>query len=98
MKGRSEEDEARGYVVWGRVQGVGFRWWTRRTASALGLAGHVRNLANGAVEVQARGNGEALDALEKALLEGPSMARVDRLERVATDPRTPVSGFQMEVW
>ena len=44
--------ELRGYSVNGRVQGVGFRWWTRRTADRLGIAGSVRNLPDGSVEVQ----------------------------------------------
>lgn len=70
-----------GFRVYGRVQGVGFRWWTQRTASRLGLTGSVRNLADGTVEVRARGTEEAIDELETRLREGPASARVERVER-----------------
>ena len=70
-----------GFRVYGRVQGVGFRWWTQRTASRLGLTGSVRNLADGTVEVRARGSAESIDELESRLREGPASARVERVER-----------------
>ncbi len=89
---------ARGYVVRGRVQGVGFRWFTQRTGIRLGLAGHVRNLPDGAVEVHARGSADALHAFEAALGEGPPSSRVERVVRVPADPRTPESGFVVESW
>lgn len=69
------------FRIHGRVQGVGFRWWTRRTASRLGLTGSVRNLSDGTVEVRARGTPEAIRKLETELREGPSSARVRRVER-----------------
>lgn len=69
--------ESRAYRVTGRVQGVGFRWWTQRVAEELGLIGDVRNLPDGAVEVRAAGAASALDALERALHEGPPSARVE---------------------
>ena len=94
----SSGDGLRGYRVFGRVQGVGFRWWTQRTGTALGLAGHVRNLPGGGVEVHARGRGYDLDALERVLHEGPPAARVDGIERIEGDPRTPLQGFLMEAW
>ncbi len=69
------------YRVRGRVQGVGFRWFVMVEAGRLGLEGYVRNLPDGAVEVVARGTGEAVRELEKALFRGPSMARVDGVEK-----------------
>jgi acylphosphatase len=90
--------EARGYVVRGRVQGVGFRWFVQRTGLQLGLAGHVRNLRDGGVEAHARGSNEALGAFEAALWRGPPSSRVDTVVRVAGDPRTPDRGFLMEEW
>lgn len=90
--------EARGYLVRGRVQGVGFRWFTRSTAERLGLGGHVRNLPDGRVEVHAAGTAGALDALESALRSGPPGSRVDGVERVPADPRTPGDRFLMEQW
>ncbi|MCK0111309.1 acylphosphatase [Ornithinimicrobium sp. F0845] len=49
--------------VRGRVQGVGFRWWTRARALELGLVGHARNLPDGRVEVNAQGSEDAVRAL-----------------------------------
>ena len=74
------------FVVRGRVQGVGFRWWTRSTASRLGLRGHVRNLADGSVEVVAAGTDDALEALRSALREGPPTAKVQSVEETPTMP------------
>lgn len=63
-------------VVRGRVQGVGFRASTEETARALGLVGWVRNMPDGAVEVDAEGPEEALRELERFLRRGPRMAHV----------------------
>jgi len=98
MSEESDEKSARGYRVYGRVQGVGFRWWTQRTGTELGLAGHVCNLSGGGVEIHASGSVEGLAALEVALEAGPPMARVDGIERVDADPRTPKDGFLIEAW
>ncbi len=59
-------------VVSGRVQGVGFRWWTRRQALALGLRGSARNTDDGKVEVVAEGTREACERLHGLLEEFPS--------------------------
>ncbi len=64
------------YLIEGRVQGVGFRYFTRRSARRLGLAGYVRNLPDGSVEAVARGTDEALAAFEQALRQGPPGSRV----------------------
>ncbi len=91
-------DETRGWIVRGRVQGVGFRWFVQRVGQRLGLGGHVRNLPDGSVEVHARGAGEALAALERALEEGSPASRVEGLVRIPADPRTPEAEFWMERW
>ncbi len=83
-----------GFRVTGRVQGVGFRWWTRTQGARLGLEGVVRNAADGSVEVHARGPDHALAELERLLAEGPPHARVASVARI------PVSssigeGFQI---
>jgi acylphosphatase len=70
------------FRVTGRVQGVGFRWWTRSQASRLGVVGTVRNADDGSVEVQARGSDHALAELERLLQEGPPHARVERVDRI----------------
>jgi acylphosphatase len=78
-----DQDEARaGFLVAGRVQGVGFRWWTLRTARGLGLHGTVRNRPDGSVEVHAAGSRSALSRFASALRDGPAHARVDAVESI----------------
>ena len=69
-------DVARVFRVEGRVQGVGFRWWTRQQAEELGVRGTVRNLPDGSVEVTAAGKEEQLMKLEHRLKEGPLTSHV----------------------
>ena len=57
------------YLVQGRVQGVGYRYFVLRQADAVGLVGHVRNLPDGRVEVVAEGPEQALTGLESRLRE-----------------------------
>jgi acylphosphatase len=78
-----------GFRVSGRVQGVGFRWWTVREAHRLGLRGTVRNHPDGTVEVHAAGSDAALSRLAVRLREGPPHARVDRVEPVPPTPTLP---------
>jgi len=59
---------------------VGFRWFVRQRARALGVRGWVRNLTDGGVEVEADGDTSALARLRHALNEGPPGARVTRLD------------------
>lgn len=71
--------------VRGRVQGVGFRFWTRARAEELGLAGHARNLPDGRVEVLAQGPRAQLEQLERLLREQPSTSsRPGHVQDVAT--------------
>ena len=69
------------FLVSGRVQGVGFRWWVLHQATGLGLGGWVRNLADGNVEVVASGGEEARDRLADLLQQGPRSAVVSHVER-----------------
>ncbi|HXG88170.1 MAG TPA: acylphosphatase [Vicinamibacterales bacterium] len=71
---------ARRFLVSGRVQGVGFRYFTQDVARRHGLAGIVRNLADGRVEVVAEGGADALTHLEAAMWRGPSHARVEHVD------------------
>jgi acylphosphatase len=73
-------------LVRGRVQGVGFRASVQHEGTKLGLAGWVRNLSDGAVEVEAEGDSAALGRLLDFLKQGPRGARVDS---VITDWLTP---------
>jgi acylphosphatase len=68
----------------GRVQGVGFRWFVREEARRLGLAGWVKNLPNGDLELVAEGPPEALDAFAKTIAKGPPGARVELVHRLPT--------------
>jgi acylphosphatase len=73
-------------IVRGRVQGVGYRWWTVGQAKALGLAGWVRNRGDGSVEILAMGAAHALEDLAAACDRGPAAASVAAVERaVASD-------------
>jgi acylphosphatase len=65
------------YLVKGRVQGVGFRWFVQREASEIGLRGWVRNTDDGDVEVVAAGDPEDLLELKQALQKGSRGSRVD---------------------
>jgi acylphosphatase len=67
------------FLVQGRVQGVGFRWYVQREASELELRGWVRNTEEGDVEVVASGSVEDLADLRASLRKGPRGSRVDRL-------------------
>jgi acylphosphatase len=68
-------------TVYGRVQGVYFRYFVQNVAGRLGLKGYVRNLASGdAVEVQAEGEKQQLNKLLEQLKLGPPRARVERVE------------------
>src|ERR1700748_492539 len=72
--------EARRFSIGGRVQGVGFRWFVYREASALNLHGSVWNTEEGGVAVLAAGAHEAINKLREALQRGPRGSRVDRVE------------------
>ena len=89
-------EDRSGFRVTGVVQGVGFRWWTRRKAVDLGLRGAVMNLDDGSVEVHVAGAAEALAALENWLAEGPPGSRVRRVERILSDLPIPPAGFTIE--
>jgi len=73
--------------VKGRVQGVGFRWWTRARALELGLAGSATNLDDGRVQVVAEGPPEAAQALLALLRGGTAPGRVDAVVERWGDPR-----------
>lgn len=68
--------EGRRYLVRGRVQGVGFRWFVQKSATSLGVAGYTRNLDDGRVEVYAVGEPEQLNELCGLLWRGPRSADV----------------------
>jgi acylphosphatase len=81
----------RRYLVVGRVQGVGFRWFVEREARLIGVGGWVRNRDDGSVEVVASGSKAQLDSLYDRLKEGPRAARIDEVE---VDEAAPFSGYK----
>ena len=86
---------ARKFLVSGHVQGVGFRFFAQNAARREGLSGHVTNHTDGSVEALAEGESEAVTRFERALRQGPSRSRV---ERVLVDEVVPTGlhvGFEI---
>ena len=88
--------KAKRYIVRGRVQGVGFRWFVDHEARQLGLAGWVRNNIDGTVEVLAMGNDQQLTTLFNRLRRGPRAARVDDVQEIAAEPVEGLTTFRIE--
>jgi acylphosphatase len=88
--------QARRFLVRGRVQGVGFRWFVEREAHLLGVAGWVRNNADGTVEVLAMGTRDQLSGLRSRLQQGPRASRVDDVQESEARPVAGLSTFRIE--
>jgi len=86
----------RRYVIKGRVQGVGFRFYVEREARMLGILGWVRNTPSGAVEVLAVGTSEQQVALRGKLHQGPRAARVDDVAETEAQPVPELKTFRIE--
>ncbi|HEV7647821.1 MAG TPA: acylphosphatase [Actinophytocola sp.] len=80
--------------VHGRVQGVGFRWWTRARASELGLRGYARNLNDGRVEVVAEGARIGCIRLLELLRSGGTPGSVDTVVERWSDAKSNLAGFE----
>ncbi|MBE0651397.1 MAG: acylphosphatase [Bacteroidales bacterium] len=76
-----EEKKAIIIKVFGRVQGVGFRYYAQKQAQELGIAGYVRNLRDGSVYVEVEGLEAALEQFILWCEEGPAWARVTKIEK-----------------
>jgi acylphosphatase len=74
------EQLARRFLISGSVQGVGYRFFAQDVAARLGVAGYVRNLFDGRVEVYAIGDAKQIEELRVELQRGPRMASVSRVE------------------
>jgi acylphosphatase len=77
---------ARRFIVSGRVQGVGFRYFAIRAARQAGVVGTVRNLPDGSVEAIAEGSAAAVSEFRSALELGPSYAHVARVDEIEIKP------------
>ena len=87
---------ARRYVIGGRVQGVGFRYFTEAAAAREGILGWVRNMPDGRVEISAEGDAGALERFERSLGHGPPQARVERVDVDDTIPTGRETGFTIK--
>lgn len=83
------------FIVHGRVQGVGFRWFVQRTATELGLSGWVRNEPDGTVRVEARGDGPQLQELSGQLSTGPPGSSVERVDALDATNQTTEGTFRI---
>ncbi len=79
----AQKKTARKFVVSGRVQGVGYRFFAEEWAGQLGIAGYVKNLGDGTVEVYAIGDADSLEQFKLRLQEGPRLARVTGIKESA---------------
>jgi acylphosphatase len=86
---------ARRYVITGRVQGVGFRYFTEAQAAGTGVHGWVRNLPDGSVEAFVEGERQAVDRVEAALRRGPAGARVEEVLVEDVPPTHRATGFSI---
>ncbi|MCA1560003.1 MAG: acylphosphatase [Acidobacteria bacterium] len=86
---------ARRFLIGGRVQGVGFRFFAEAQAAVEGVHGYVRNLHDGRVEAVVEGDEEAVDRVERALRRGPSGARIDAFVVESAAPTRRATGFMI---
>jgi acylphosphatase len=89
------KDDIRAFIIYGRVQGVGFRFWARKEASRLGIRGFVRNRRDGSVEALLAGTPEAVAEMTELLKDGPTGAEVKRIEKISPPEKVP-DGFLID--
>ena len=85
----------RRFVITGRVQGVGFRYFTLDAAIREGVTGWVTNRSNGCVEAYLEGEAEAVTRVERAIRRGPPGARVETVQVDVEEPGGAYSGFDI---
>lgn len=87
---------ARKFYFSGLVQGVGFRYFTQRSAARHQVLGYVRNLEDGRVEAFAQGPDNSVEAFKQDLTAGPKFSRVDQVEEIVLEPTNEFSTFRIE--
>ena len=86
---------ARRYLVSGRVQGVGFRYFVQDAAAREGVTGYVKNLPDGRVEALLEGDADAVTRVERAIRTGPGGARVEDVDVDVCDPSGAYRSFRV---
>jgi acylphosphatase len=86
---------ARRYLVSGRVQGVGFRYFVHDAAAREGVTGYVRNLPDGRVEAHVEGDVDAVTRVERAIRSGPGGARVEHVDVDSIEPSGAYRSFRV---
>jgi acylphosphatase len=87
---------ARKFIVSGEVQGVGFRFFSQRSAATHQVVGYVKNRKDGRVEAYAEGKSQAVEAFKNDILVGPIYAKVVDLEETVLDVTGLYSSFRVE--
>ena len=86
---------AKRFVIAGRVQGVGFRFFVQERAAVEGVNGYVRNLPDGRVEAWIEGDEESVERVARALSRGPAGARVEGIDVELVPPTGRATGFSI---
>lgn len=87
---------ARKFIISGRVQGVGFRFFTQRAAARHQVRGYVRNLEDGRVEALAEGHEKVVEEFRNDLAAGPAYSQVDDVEEIVLEPSGLYETFRIE--
>lgn len=87
---------ARKFIISGLVQGVGFRFFTQRSAARHQVLGYVQNLPDGRVEVYVEGSEKAVTGLMHDLTAGPAYSKVENIEEIVLEPNNLYTSFRIE--
>ena len=87
---------ARKLLISGTVQGVGFRYFTQRSAAKHQVRGYVRNLPDGRVEAWVQGNESSVAAFTNDVAAGPRFSKVTDIEELVVEPTNEYSTFRIE--
>ncbi len=87
---------ARKFIISGYVQGVGFRFFTQRTAARHQVVGYVKNLPDGRVEAYAEGTEKAVSGFMHDLTAGPTYSEVEDIEEIVLEPTNLYPAFRIE--
>ena len=98
MSRRMKQIQAKRITVYGRVQGVGFRYFVEHVATRLGLTGNVRNCPDSTVEIVAEGSAKAIADLIEQVKQGPRLARVERVVAADIPAEGAYGSFSIEGW